>query len=141
MLREGTTVSPNTFIDARYWLDWFVDAVQRSVWSLLLRSGRVPQTSVGISQLTSVVEDVCRQGERNGGIAAGTLTEQVADEVRRVTSSAGFDGVLTRGYLVYIEPITNLTQEQISSREVPPIHVWLKGSGAVHYVDIDLTFN
>ena len=137
---EGQTAQDGIFIDTRYWVDWFVREVQSQVWALLRRSNAVPQTNAGVALVTEVVNRVCEQGRRNGGIAGGTLPETLAHQIRQATGSQ-FDGVVPNGYLVYVAPVSTLSDSDLAARTVPPIKVWLRGSGAIHNVQIDVSFN
>ena len=51
-----------------------------------------------------------------------------------------FGGVLSNGYLVHVLPVAEQPQADREARKAPPVSVWLKGSGAVHFVDISLVF-
>ena len=136
---EGT-LGTNGWIDVQYWLDWVVEEVQREVLSFLRSSPRVPQTTKGLASLKRVIEGVCEQGRRNGGIAPGTLSEALVADVKSATGNDGFDGFLPQGYLVYVPPITTLSQTARDARQAPPFDVWFKGSGAINSVDIAMTF-
>ena len=140
VLQRGTALSDGVFIDVRFWLDWFVHSVRRSIFGLMLTENRIPQSSGGVTQLLDVVTRVCAQARRNGGIGTGRVTEAVASQIRSATGGQ-FEGNLTNGYLVFIPPLSTLTTQQIAGREIPEIRVWLKGSSAVHSVDVDITFS
>ena len=138
---EGVTTRSGTYIDTRIWLDWLVQTVQSDVYDLLIRTPRIPQTGGGLALLEDTVNDVLRRGIRNGGIAPGTVSNSVRSNIRTVTGNDRFDGLLPNGYLIYIAPLSTLSDTDLANRNVPPIYIWVKGSGAIHYVDIDLTFN
>ena len=140
ILSEGVCTADGQFIETQYWVDWFAQEAQNEIFSLLQTSARVPQTAAGIAQLSDRVEDVCRLGIANGGIAPGTLSQAVTNSVRSTTGNPGFDGQLRTGYLIYVAPVSSLSPANRAAGQVPPIRVWLKGSGAVHLVDLDLTF-
>ena len=140
MFEEGVTLQPGTWIDVRYWLDWFVGAIRTDVFNLLASSPRVPQTNAGIATIVDVIESVCRQGVANGGIAPGVVTAGMAADIRQATGDDEFDGVLTNGYMIFVTPLAAQPQADREARKSPPFRVWVKGSGAVHFVDIDITF-
>ena len=141
ILAEGWTLKPGTWIDVRYWLDWFVNAVQTEVYNLLRTSPtRVPQTTLGLSSIQGAVERACVAGRRNGGIAPGRISELLANDIRIATGNREFDGFLTRGYLVSVGPLEEQSQSDRNERRAPPTKVWLKGSGAIHSADIELIF-
>lgn len=141
ILAEGVTAKDNVYIDVRYWVDWFVTTVRTEVFNLLVRSQRVPQTDVGLALIKDAVLNVCETGRQNGGIAPGTVSSTIANDIRTATGASEFDGTLTQGYHVHIPSAAQLTDTQLSERSLPTIRVWLKGSGAIHSVDIDITFN
>ena len=140
ILAEGVSANDGQFTETQHWVDWFTHEVQTEIYDLLRQSSRIPQTGEGLTLLTDRVEEVCVRGRENGGIAPGTLTASATNTVRSVTGNPDFNGRLGQGYLVHVNAITTLTATQRTAGEVPPIHVWLKGSGAVHFVDLDLTF-
>ena len=142
VVREGVTTNSSRFIDTRYWLDWFGHRVRVDIWNLLTSNPRVPLTNEGVVSIRNVVEAVCQRGVENGGLGRGQLTPETIDQVQRVTSTPGFDGYLTDGYLVYVAPVSTLTDSQLTTERVsPPIYVWMKGSPAVHKVDIRAVFS
>ena len=140
IVAEGMTLQPGGWIDVRYWLDWMVNAIETAVYNLLRQSpARVPQTARGIASIKAVVERVCEAGVLNGGIAPGTVSEALRADIQQVTGNAEFDGTLNRGYLVHAGRIAEQAQSDRAQRKAPPLRCWIKGSGAVHSVDIDLT--
>lgn len=140
MFEEGVTLQPGTWIDVRFWLDWLIGAIRTDVFNLLAASRRVPQTTAGIATIGDVIEAVCRQGVLNGGIAPGQVSIGMAADIRQATGDDDFDGYLSNGYLVYSTPLATQSQAQRAARNAPPFRVWVKGSGAVHFVDVDISF-
>lgn len=137
---EGQTLSNGGWIDVQYWLDWIVNAIRVDVYNLLRSSPRVPQTPAGMSTIKEVIERVCQRGVVNGGIAPRQVSPGMALDIRQATRVLDFDGFLSAGYLVYVTPIAEQSQADREAREAPPFRVWLAGSGAVHFADVDLTF-
>ena len=137
---EGWTQAGD-WIDVRYWLDWIAKAMQSEVYTLLRQHPtRVPQTAEGLASIEAAIERVCEAGRRNGGIAPGLVSETVANDIRLATNNPAFDGFLATGYLVAIGSIADQLQIHRDARRSPTIRVWLKGSGAMHYVTIELVF-
>ena len=137
---EGWTLKPGVWVDVTYWIDWIRDAIKVAVFNLLTSSRRVPQTVEGIAAIREVITDVCEEGVRNGGIAPGTVSAGMAARIAAVTEVDEFNGELPNGYLIYIAPLDEQDAGERTARRAPAINVWLKGSGAVHGVDVDLTF-
>ncbi len=138
IIQEGTSFGG--WIDVQVFLDWLVTRIRENLFNALVSANRVPQTNDGIAALKEAAEDVCAQGVRNGGIAPGTLAETQANAIRLATGNSDFGGFLSNGYLVHILPVAEQPQADREARKAPPVSVWLKGSGAVHFVDIGLVF-
>lgn len=139
IVAEG--VSFGTYIDVRYWLDWFINSCQAGVYNLLKGSpSRVPQTDSGSAAIRGTLEGICEEGVLNGGIAPGKLGNVLAGNIREITGNSKFSGYLSTGYLVYIQPIALQNPSDRAARKAPPINVWVKGSGAVHFLDINIVF-
>ena len=83
---------------------------------------------------------MCEQGVLNGGIAPGQVSEALAADIRQATGNVSFDGFLSAGYLVHIGSVAAQPQADREARKSPPVRGWLKGSGAVHSIDVRLTF-
>jgi hypothetical protein len=90
--------------------------------------------------LKSAIERICEEGVRNGGIAGGTVSDAITNDIRQTTGNESFDGLLPTGYYVYSEPMALQDQSDRNQRKATPIKVWLKGSGAIQEVDIAVVF-
>ena len=141
ILAEGWTLKPGGWIDVQFWLDWIVNRIQTDVYNLLRRHPtRVPQTREGLASIKSTIESVCEAGRRNGGIATGKVSESLAGDIRLATGNLDFDGTLNRGYLIAVGSFDSQSQQNRDERLSPPFRVFLKGSGAIHFADIELSF-
>ncbi len=138
---EGITAKSGVFADVRAFVDFFVDAIQVSEFDLLVQSPtKVPQTPAGVAALESVATNVCNQSVRNGGIAAGQLSPALTLDVQQSTGAADFDGFLVSGFLIHTTPLADQSQSDRNERKAPPMKIWLKGSGAFHFIDISILF-
>ena len=137
---EGYNLKPGVWTDVRVFLDWLVETTENAILSHLQGSLRIPRTRAGIAGLHNVIAGVCQQGVRNGGLAPGKVSEAMAADIRRTTGRPEFDGNLSTGFLIYNEPLSGQTADQIAAREAPDFHVWLKGSSAVHFCDLSITY-
>lgn len=137
---NGTTMKSLVWADVRYYLDWNVNAVRVDVFNLLKNSGIVPQTEAGVAAIYGVIDEVMQQGITNGGIAPGQLSAATTLDVQLSTNNPEFDGYLTSGYLIYATPLADQSQSDRNLRKSPPFKVWMKGSGAIHSVEIALIF-
>ena len=137
IFRQGWSLQPGIWADSKIWLDWFVYAAQRAAFEVVTGNDiRLPRNLVGLNTIIDAVETVCQQGVTNGGVGPGQLDAPTTAHVRQVTGNQAFNGYLTSGFLVYVDPLSTLTALQEQEREGPPIYVWLKSSGAIHAADI-----
>lgn len=133
---EGTTCSDDAFIDVRYALDWFVNAIQVDTFNLLKASGRIPQTEQGQSVIVDVLNRVCRQALANGMIAGNQISEAMTNDIRSTTGNNDFNGFLPNGYLIWSQPVAEQSLSDRNQRKATAKKVWLKSSGAIHSVEI-----
>lgn len=111
------------------------------MYNLLRQSpAKIPQTSEGVAAVQGAIERVCEQGVVNGGAAPGQLSPALAADVRAATGNEDFSGYLSTGYLVSIADPATQTQAERNTRAAPPARIWIKGSGAINFADIDITF-
>jgi len=137
---NGTSMKNLVWVDVRYFLDWAVNAVRVDVFNLLKNSGIVPQTEAGITAIYGVIDEVMQQGVTNGGIAPGQMSAATILDIQLTTDNPDFDGYLPSGYLIYATPLADQSQSDRNLRKSVPFKVWMKGSGAIHEVEISLIF-
>ena len=142
LVAEGTTFGPGMdWVDNRYFADWISNAIQTDIFNLLVNSNKIPNTVDGVASIKNVIAGVCEQGVQNGGIATATrVSEALAAEIRAVTGNYQFDGELSNGWLAYAGLISSLSQAQRDARQTVAFYVWFKLAGAVHSVNVALTF-
>ena len=131
---QGVTFG--TWTDVKYWLDWFQNALSVEARGALVRSGKLPQTDAGVDVLGEACENVCAEGVRNGGLAPNNVTPSTRLDIQQSTGNLDFDGFLSNGWLVYRGRIADQPQSSREARQSPPIKIWGKSSGAIHFVDI-----
>jgi hypothetical protein len=136
---EGVTFNPDVYIDVRYALDWFVNAVQVDCFDLLYSAGRIAQTDAGEATIVSVIDNVCRQAKTNGMIAGGTVSETMKADIIATTGNSKFNGELPNGYLIWSQPTAAQSQAERAARKATAKKVWLKSSGAIHSIEIAIT--
>ncbi len=133
---EGQAFENGIWVDVRYALDWFVNAVQVSVYDLLRQSNRVGQTDSGEDFIVDSITTVCQQAVRNGMIAPGTVSDALKNDIIQTTGNTEFDGFLSKGYLIWSQPTALQTQSDRDERKATAKKIWLKSGGAIHSADI-----
>jgi hypothetical protein len=133
MMAEGWMAS-GQFFDERHGLDWLQNAVETNVFGYLLtRTTKVPQTDKGVAAIVSQVESALREGVRNGLLAEGQWNGSDLGEVKS-------GDYLPKGFYVYAQPVRDQNQSDRQARKAPPIQAICKGAGAIHFVDVTITF-
>lgn len=133
MLAEGVMAN-GKFFDERHGLDWLQNAIETNVFGYLYtRTTKVPQTDKGVAQIVSQVESALREGVRNGLLAPGVWRGIDLGEIKS-------GDYLTKGFYVYAQSVDEQNQSDREARKAPPIQALCKGAGAIHFVDITVTF-
>jgi hypothetical protein len=132
MLAEGVMAN-GRFFDEVYGLDWLQNAVETAVFGYLYTTPKVPQTDKGVARIVQQVESACQQAVNNGLLAPGTWNGAPLGQV----ATGDF---LAKGFYVYAAPVASQTLADRNARKAPPITVLAKGAGAIHAVDITITF-
>ena len=140
-ISSSSTETTVAWVDEVVWLSWFEYTVQTAVFNFINNNPRLPLTPGGTGSVKGVVEQICRVGVSNGGLAPGNISGATLSDIRITTGARGFSGYLNNGYFVFIDPISSLTPNQALNRAMPNIYVWLKSSGAIHFVDINIRFS
>ena len=133
MLAEGVMASGH-FFDEVHGLDWLQNAVETEVFGhLYTRTTKVPQTDKGVAALVQQVDRAMLQGVNNGLLAPGYWNGMDLGEVK----SGDF---LPKGFYTWAQPVRLQSQSDRQARKAPPIQVIAKGAGAIHSVDVSITF-
>lgn len=129
------TVASGDFIDTIIGCDWLADQIQTDVYNLLYTTPtKIPQTDAGNQLLGTTIEAACIAGVNNGFLAPGQW------------NSAGFGQIkqgdfLSKGYYIYVPPISSQAQADREARKSVPIQVAAKLAGAVQTVDVIVNVN
>lgn len=133
MLAEGVMAN-GRFFDEVHGLDWLQNAVENTVFGYLYtRTTKVPQTDKGVASLVQQAEKAMQEGVRNGLLAPGVWGGDDLGEVKQ-------GDFLPKGFYVYAQPVADQPQADREARKAPPIQVIAKGAGAIHSVDVSITF-
>jgi hypothetical protein len=132
------TSGANDFMDNRYNIIAFIDAVQTDMFNLLKQTGtKIPQTVRGVNQLIDQGEKTTRGFVRAGVFAPGTWSSPDffgdLDTFNRSISSNGFYWMAGR--------LSDQPQVDRQNRKAPVIQAAVKNAGAIHSVDIIINFN
>lgn len=137
---DGRTFA--TWIDTYYWISWFKNAIETATYNLLKQSaqiGGIPITDTGLATVEDAISRVCEEGVTNGGIAPNTVSPAFRAAIASATNNPGFDGVLSTGYIVIAPPAASISQAVRNSRGPIPVSVFVKGSGRINSLEIQLT--
>lgn len=134
ILQYGVMSGP-AYFDEIHGLDWFQNALQNSLYTLLYTSKtKIPQTDAGSNQLVAEVSKVCDEAINNGLAAPGTWNADGFGQLER-------GQFLKSGYYVYAMPMALQAQSEREQRKAPPIQVALKLAGAIQEIDVIVDVN
>lgn len=133
MIAEGVVAS-GRFLDEVIGLDWFKKKLQDQVFGFLYtRTTKVPQTDRGMALLVQQADIACQAAVNCGLIAPGTWNGGDLGEVKT-------GDFLPKGYYIYANKLSSQSQSDRAKRVAPPLQILIKGAGAIHSVDIAVTF-
>ena len=131
ILQQGV-MGNGDFFDERHGLDWLQNYVQTNLFNLLYTSGtKVPQTDAGNTRIMASVEASMDQAVNNGLIAPGVWN---GGELGQLSPG----DTLTKGYYVYMAPISSQAQSDREARKSVPVQVACKLAGAIHYASVQI---
>lgn len=119
---EGSTLTPNVFIDEIHATDWIIARTEEEALAILLNNDRVPFTDAGMEMIASAARSVMRQATRAG---------LVADDINPLT------GVYEPAVTVTVPSVFDVPASQRKARIAPAVQVTFRYAGAVHYVTIN----
>lgn len=132
------TSGANDFVDNRYNLIAFVDAVATDLFNVLnLTSTKIPQTTAGVNQLVSQAEQTSRQFVRAGVFAPGEWSSpDTFGDVETFTRS-----IRQNGFYWLAGRLADQPQADRQARKSPVIQGAVKNAGAIHSADVVIFFN
>lgn len=138
---NGTTIiqwgdmSSGDPIDVITGTDWLAIALQNALFNLLYTSAtKVPQTDAGSNLLVATCESVCSQAVTNGLLAPGVWTNSGFGLLNQ-------NDFLSKGFYVYIAPLSSQSVADRAARKAPPIQIAAKLAGAFRTIDVSITVN
>lgn len=119
---EGSTLTPNVFIDEIHSTDWIIARTEEEVLGILLNNKRIPFTDPGMEQLASAPRMVMRQATRAG---------IVAQDLNPLT------GLYEPAVVITVPSVFSVPESQRKARIAPPVSVRFRYAGAAHYTTIN----
>lgn len=123
---EGSTLTPNVFIDEIHFTDWVIARTQEETLALLLNNAVIPYTDAGLQTLASAARKVM-QIARNAGLIADDLNEE--------------SGEYESSVVITVPRVLSTTESQRKARVAPAIQITFRYAGAVHYATINYTIS
>ena len=120
---EGSTLTPNVFIDEIHATDWIIARTEEEALGLFLNNARIPYDDGGMEMLASAPRVVMTLADRAGLIA----------------QDLGNDGDYAPNYFVTVPSVFDVPASQRKTRVSPNIPVTFRYRGAVHYTTINYT--
>jgi len=124
---EGSTLTPNVFIDEIHFTDWLIARTEEEMLALFMKNDRIPYTNVGMELLASVPRQVVGIAQNAGLIAD--------DDVDPVT------GEFLPAVTITVPNVLTTTETQRKARIAPAIEIKFRYAGAVHYTTVNYTIS
>lgn len=118
---EGSTLTPNVFIDEIHATDWIIARTEEEALGILLNNKRIPFDDGGMEMLAAAARTVMRQANRAGLIAL---------DLDPAT------GLYAPNYEIDVPSVFDVPESQRKMRIAPEISVKFRYRGAVHYTTI-----
>lgn len=119
---EGSTLTPNVFIDEIHATDWIIARTEEQALGILLNNARVPFTDQGMEMLASAARTVMQMATRAGLVA---------------TDLDPLTGLYAPAVEYNVPSVFDVPESQRKSRIAPNIEVKFRYAGAVHYTTIN----
>lgn len=117
---EGSTLTPNLFIDEVHATDWIISRTEEEMLAVLINNDRVPFTDAGMEMLAGAARVVMTQAIRAGLIAIDL------DE----------NGDYSPAVEYIVPSVFDVPASQRAARIAPEIIVRFRYAGAVHYAQV-----
>jgi len=118
---EGSTLTPNVFIDEIHATDWIIARTEEETLNILLNNDRIPYTDAGMETLASGARQVMRSAFRAGIIA----------------NDLDANGNYSPAVQFIIPSVFDVPASQRKARIAPEIQIIFRYAGAVHYTTIN----
>jgi hypothetical protein len=119
---EGSTLTPNVFLDEIHATDWIIARTEEETLGILLNNARVKFDDSGMQQLAGGPRMVMQQASRSGLIAEDLNPET---------------GEYEPAVQITVPSVFSVPASQRKARIAPAISVRFRYAGAVHYTTIN----
>lgn len=134
ILQQGT-VANGRFFDEVYGLDWLSNTIQNDLYNVFYQSlTKIPQTDDGVHILLTQMEATLSVAVENGLIAPGVWNAEGFGQVKR-------GDPLTKGFYVYAPLLSTQSQADREARKSPLLQAMIKGAGAIHSANVQISLN
>jgi hypothetical protein len=123
------------FIEDQFIVDWLQSYITQRAINGIERAKRVPQTNAGMNYLVGYLDTGLAQVVASGFLAPGTW------DAATIAGVVENGEPLNKGYKIVAADISTLTPEQRAAGFGSNIAIVLKGSGAIHQLNIYMPFN
>ena len=129
----GQTGRDGYWIDAIWWLGWLRNRLEIDIWNAIRTSPKLTRTI-----LAATLNNALEAGVANGGLQPGrAVTTATKDDIITTTGDSDFAGVLTSGYLVWVDPDPSAQDE---SNRISRFRVWCVAQSSFNRVLGDILF-
>lgn len=123
---EGSTLTPDVFIDVIHATDWIVFRTEEEMLGVLLNNNRVPFTDEGMEMLAGAVRTVMARAR-----IAGLIADDIDPETGEYSPSVD----------IQVPAALSVPASQRASRVAPVIICNFRYAGAVHYSTVRYEMN
>jgi len=122
------------WLDVKIFIAWFKRTLQVEVFNLLYGTERIPMTQDGIASIEAKIDQVCKQAYQAGNIENGYWSGPGYGNIQ--------DGSFVPfGYVTFPPKLSTILETYRQQRNLlSPFVILLKGSAAINYVNITVTF-
>lgn len=124
---EGSTLTPNVFLDEIHATDWIISRTEEESLGILLNNARIRFDDTGMQMLAGAVRTVMQQAVRSG-LVANDLNPETGEYEAAVQ--------------ITVPSVFDVPESQRKARVAPAIECRFRYAGAVHYtvVRYQMTF-
>lgn len=127
-------MSGPAYFDEIHGTDWLAGRIQTDLWNILYQLPKVAQTDKGVNVLVAGCEGGLSRAVTNGLLAPGQWNGPGFGKI-----ATGDD--LPKGWYLFADMVANQSQADREARKSPLIQIAAKFAGAIHTVDVLISYN